>query len=84
MAKHQLSFDHSPMECARQMAHRHSDIGFIRSYVLAQFGTAPSREQITKLREEALRAIEWQAAKHDRAYERIVRVRDTHKRERRA
>jgi len=51
---------------------------------VAQFGTAPSREQITKLREEALRAIEWQATKHDRAYERIVRVRDTHKRERRA
>lgn len=72
------------MECARQMAARHSDIGFIRSYVLAEFGKAPTREQIAKMRDEAVRKAEWEASKYDRAYEHIVRIRDTHKRERRA
>ena len=37
---------------AAELVTRHSDIGFIRSYVRGQFGRALSREIIAKMRRE--------------------------------
>lgn len=34
-----------------RLAGRHSDIGFIRAYMLREFGRAPTREMIASVRE---------------------------------
>lgn len=55
--------DASPMHMARDLVARHSDIGFIRGYILNFFGRAPTREKLEELRAEYLEA---QAFKRDR------------------
>lgn len=44
--------DTSPMHMARALVVRHADVGFVRSYILSHFGTAPTREKIAALRDE--------------------------------
>lgn len=46
--------DASPLHMARDLVARHSDIGFIRGYIINFFGRAPTREKIEALRAEYL------------------------------
>lgn len=48
----------SPSAMAQKLVKRHSDIGFIRSYILTHYDRAPSREAIEKLRAEHLASVE--------------------------
>lgn len=48
----------SPTLMARDMVAIYSDIGFIRAYILREFGRAPSRAKIEDLRREYLEAQE--------------------------
>lgn len=50
-----------------RLAGRHSDIGFIRAYMLREFGRAPSREAITKVRDELDATARRTARSHTRS-----------------
>lgn len=50
--------DASPLHMARDLVARHSDIGFIRGYIINYFGKAPAREKIEALRAEHVAAQE--------------------------
>ena len=58
----------TPENLATYLAPRHSDPSFVRAYVHAQFGTAPSVEWIAKRRAEAEAREAREADKYDRAY----------------
>lgn len=50
----------SPMHMARDLVVRHSDIGFIRGYIISYFGRdvpLPSREKIEALRADYLARV---------------------------
>lgn len=50
--------DASPMHMARDLVARHSDIGFIRGYIINYFGRAPSRDKIEQLRAEYVAKVD--------------------------
>ena len=51
-----------------RLAGRHSDIGFIRAYMLREFGLAPSRERIERARAEVLQTHQRTASSHVRSF----------------
>lgn len=50
-----------------RLAGRHSDIGFIRAYILRELGRAPSRERIEQARAEVLQTYQRTASSHTRS-----------------
>lgn len=50
-----------------RLASRHSDIGFIRAYMLREYGRAPSRERIEQARADLVATAERTASSHTRS-----------------
>ena len=64
-----LTDNMSALTYAARLAERHSDVGFILAMVKREFTRVPSREQVERLRAEALAKAErkaWLATKYDR------------------
>lgn len=57
----------TPTQLLYTLASRHSDIGFIRSYMLAEYGRAPSRERIQDVRNQVLAVAKRHASSHRRS-----------------
>lgn len=51
-----------------RLAGRHSDIGFIRAYMLREYGRAPSRDQIERARADVLQTNQRTANSHTRSF----------------